>query len=550
MTSEAIILDGYVDEPACFGVPPYISPYVRYVAGVLGERGFSVNYCTIDQVRADPAWFARLDAAALVVVIAGMTVPGKYLGGTPPTLAEIRQIGTLLRRPQLLLGGPITFGYAPGGGSAAFRQAFSGFDALLTGEIAAALAAFLDEGEPAGSLDYAALDRWSVSGAGIIGQHPSFPHVMCEMETARGCSRAVVGGCSFCTEPLYGMPRYRDAAGVIAEVAALADHGARHFRLGRQPDLLTFGTGGGEFPRPRPDLLERLFAGIRDAAPDLLTLHIDNINPGTIAHHEESAREALCVITEYHTPGDVAAFGMETADPVVIEANNLKASPEEVMRAIEIVNEVGARRREGVPDLLPGLNFIIGLAGETGATFDRNEAFLQEVLARNLLVRRVNIRQLMPFEGTPAFSDHTLGKHTAAFRRFKEHVRTHFDLPMLRRLFPAGTVLKRVIIEQEGALSFGRQMGSYPILVGIPLPMERGAVIDAVVVDWGMRSVTALPCPVDINHLPVAALRWIPGVGRARAGAIAARRPFAGLEEFVAVAGTTPLDRVLAFRPL
>jgi radical SAM superfamily enzyme with C-terminal helix-hairpin-helix motif len=550
MTSEAIILDGYVDEPACFGVPPYLSPYVRYVAGVLGERGFSVTYCTIDQVRSDPGWFGRLDAAALVVMIAGMTVPGKYLGGTPPTLAEIRQIGTLIRRPRLLLGGPVTFGYAAQGGSTAVRQAFSGFDAVLSGEIAAALAAFLDGGEPEGTLDYAAIDRWSVAGAGIIGQHPSFPHVMCELETARGCSRAVVGGCAFCTEPLYGMPRYRDAAGVVAEVAALAAHGARHFRLGRQPDLLTFGAGGGEFPRPRPDLLEQLFSGIRNAAPDLLTLHIDNVNPGTIVHHEDAAREALCVIRDHHTPGDVAAFGMETADPAVIEANNLKASPGEVMRAIEIVNEVGARRREGVPDLLPGLNFIIGLAGETEATFEKNEAFLAEVLARNLMVRRVNIRQLMPFEGTPAFSDNTLGMHTAAFQRFKEHVRKNFDLPMLQRLFPAGTVLSRVIIEQEGRLSFGRQMGSYPILVGIPLPMEAGTVIDAVVVDWGMRSVTALPCPVDINHLPVAALRWIPGVGRARSAAIAARRPFANLDEFAAVAGTTPIDGVLSFRPL
>lgn len=550
MTSEAIILDGYVDEPACFGVPPYISPYVRTVAGVLIERGFSVDYCTIDMVRDDPSWFARLDAAAVVVMIAGMTVPGRYLGGKPPTLAEIRQIGTVLRRPRLLLGGPITFGYAARGGSAAVRQAFSGFDAVLGGEIAAALASFLDGGEPSGILDYAAIDRWSALGAGIITLHPSFPHLMCELETARGCSRAVVGGCSFCTEPLYGMPRYRDAGGVIAEVAALAAHGARHFRLGRQPDLLAFGASGGEFPRPRPDLLEGLFSGIRAAAPDLLTLHIDNINPGTIARHEDAAREALSVIREYHTPGDVAAFGMETADPAVIAANNLKASPGDVMRAIEVVNEVGAERRQGVPDLLPGLNFIIGLAGETEATFDTNEAFLAEVLARDLMVRRVNIRQLMPFEGTPAYSDNTIGAHPARFARFKEHVRTHFDLPMLQRVFPAGTVLRRVIVEQEGSLSFGRQMGSYPILVGIPLPLPRGTVVDAAVVDWGMRSVTALPVPVDVNHLPVAALRWIPGVGKQRAAAIAARRPFASLAGFREAAGPTPLDGVLSFRPL
>ena len=54
MGAEAFILDGYVDEPACLGVPPYISPYIRTVAGVLVEHGYSVRYLTIDQLRTDP----------------------------------------------------------------------------------------------------------------------------------------------------------------------------------------------------------------------------------------------------------------------------------------------------------------------------------------------------------------------------------------------------------------------------------------------------------------------------------------------------------------
>jgi len=103
-----------------------------------------------------------------------------------------------------------------------------------------------------------------------------------------------------------------------------------------------------------------------------------------------------------------------------------------------------------------------------------------------------------------------------------------------------------VVVEEEGNLSFGRQMGSYPILVGIPLPLPRRTVLDAVVVDYGMRSVTALPHPVEVNRLPVSALRWIPGIGK-RAGLIAARRPFRSLEEFRAVAGRTPIDESLAF---
>src|SRR5665647_3046663 len=105
----------------------------------------------------------------------------------------------------------------------------------------------------------------------------------------------------------------------------------------------------------------------------------------------------------------------------------------------------------------------------------------------------------MPFEGTPAYTTNTLGKHDRRFRAFKEFVRQKIDLPMLQRVYPVGTVLREVQIEVSGDLSFGRQMGSYPILVGIPVRLARRTIIDAVVVDWGMRSVTALPVPVEIN---------------------------------------------------
>jgi radical SAM superfamily enzyme with C-terminal helix-hairpin-helix motif len=370
---------------------------------------------------------------------------------------------------------------------------------------------------------------------------------MCELETARGCARSVSGGCSFCTEPFYGPPIYRSVEGVAREVEALAAHGARYFRLGRQPDLLTYGSGGGEFPVPRPDRIDALFSAIRRAAPRLKTLHIDNVNPGTIARHEEEAEEALRAIIRGHTPGDVAAFGMETADPAVVAANNLKAGPEEVFRAIGIVNEVGSGRREDVPELLPGLNFVAGLAGETARTYDLNEQFLGRVLDAGFMVRRVNIRQLMPFEGTRAYTENTLGKYGHRFRKFKEFIRKTIDLPMLQRVFPAGTVLREVIIEVSGTPSFGRQMGSYPILVGIPLRLEVRTIVDAVVVDWGMRSVTALPVPVEVNTLPPGALQWLPGIGKKKVPLIAARRPFRTIEEFRAVAGRTLIDRLLWF---
>ncbi|MDD1684507.1 MAG: radical SAM protein [Methanoregula sp.] len=547
MSRTAFILDGYVDEPACLGVPPYISPYIRTVAGALLSHNYTVRYLAIDQLRKDPLRTAELNKASLLVMIAGVTVPGKYLGGTPATLTEIQQVGHMVRGPRKFIGGPIGFGYAKEGGQPAIRQVISGFDVLLEGEPAVALDNYLTGNEPAGALDYDRTDPWSIAGSSIIGQHPNYPFVMCELETARGCSHGATGGCSFCTEPFYGMPRYRTINGIAAEVAALHTHGAGHFRVGRQPDILAYGAGTGEYPAPEPEKIDSLFSAVRAAAPDLKTLHIDNTNPATIARHEEAAREALRAIIRHHTPGDVAAFGMETADPAVVAANNLKADADEVFRAIEIVNEEGGKRRENVPELLPGLNFVCGLAGETERTYDLNEQFLVRVLIAGLAVRRVNIRQVMPFEGTPAYTNNTLGKHERRFKQFKEYVRSRIDLPMLQRVFPIGTVLRDVHVEVSGDLSFGRQMGSYPILVGIPLRLPERTITDTVVVDWGMRSVTALPVPVRINELPASAIRWLPGIGKKKVAAVIAKRPFRDLAAYRKVAGISAIDHHLAF---
>ena len=547
MSPVAFILDGYVDEPACLGVPPYISPYIRTVAGALLAHGYTVQYLTIDQLRLDPMRIADLNRADLLVLISGVTVPGKYLGGTPATLTEIQQIGHMVRGPKKLIGGPIGFGYAAEGGKKAIRQVISGFDALLTGEPAIALDNYIGGNGPAGALDYTRTDPWSISGSTIITQHPDYPYVMCELETARGCSHGASGGCSFCTEPFYGQPKYRSIAGIAAEVAALHANGAHHFRVGRQPDILAYGAGSGEYPAPRPDLLDKLFSSIRTSAPELKTLHIDNTNPATIARHEEKSREALLAIIRHHTSGDVAAFGMETADPAVIAANNLKAQPDEVLRAIEIVNEVGGIRRDNVPELLPGLNFVCGLAGETEKTYELNEQFLVRVRDAGLAVRRVNIRQVMPFEGTPAYTNNTLGRYEQRFRAFKEFVRTKIDLPMLQRVFPIGTVLRDMRVEVTGDLSFGRQLGSYPILVGLPLHLRRNTITDAVVVDWGMRSITALPVPVEINTLPASAIKWLPGVGKKKVASVIAKRPFDGIEAYRKVAGSSVIDSVMKF---
>jgi radical SAM superfamily enzyme with C-terminal helix-hairpin-helix motif len=118
---------------------------------------------------------------------------------------------------------------------------------------------------------------------------------------------------------------------------------------------------------------------------------------------------------------------------------------------------------------------------------------------------------------------------------------------MLRRVYPVGTVLRDIRIEVSGVLSFGRQMGSYPILVGIPVCLDKRSIIDAVIVDWGMRSVTALPVPVEINTLPATAIKWLPGIGKKKVAAVIARRPFTTPEDYQKIAGTSVLDSLMKF---
>jgi radical SAM superfamily enzyme with C-terminal helix-hairpin-helix motif len=88
------IIDGYVDEPTCLGVPPYISPYPRYIAGAISDFSTDINihYFTIDQIRSDPTLKQTLQTSTVIIVITGMVVPGKYLAGYPLHPKEIPKI--------------------------------------------------------------------------------------------------------------------------------------------------------------------------------------------------------------------------------------------------------------------------------------------------------------------------------------------------------------------------------------------------------------------------------------------------------------------------
>ena len=548
-TLSVTIVDGYVDEPAHFGVPPYISTYPRYVAGALVDAGVPrerITYHTIDALREERARWQDVDEADLMIYVGGMTVPGKYVGGTPAEPDEVKELAWTAGGTTLM-GGPVRFGVGEeNAGAQDMERDDLDYDFVAKGDVEAAAYDLVHggiEGFGDRMRDNEEITRWARKGAFVIEQHPNHPtYLICEMETSRGCPYR----CSFCTEPLYGAdPSFRTPDSVVGEVDALSEYGAKHFRLGRQADILAY---GGDGKAPNPDALRELYGGIRDVAPDLGTLHLDNMNPVTIVKWPEKSREGIRIIAEHNTPGDTAAFGLESADPLVQEENNLNVSAEECLRAVRIVNEEGGLRPGGnretapnhgedaadrLPKLLPGINLVHGLKGEREETFEHNRQFLQRVYDEGLMLRRVNIRQVMAFEGTEMSETgaEIAHDHKKQFKQYKREVREEIDNPMLQRLAPPGTILEDVHLEyhQDGK-TFGRQLGTYPLLVGIPGERELGRTIDVAITDHGYRSVSGVPYPLDLNAASMDELEAIPGLGRQRAGNILVDRPYDSVE--------------------
>ena len=513
----AVIVDGFVDEPACLGVPPYLSPQIRAAAGAAADAGAEVSYVTIGQLRNG----AAIPKADVSLVMAGTAVPGKYLRAMPASGREVRELAG--RLPGIrVLGGP----------AASDPSHDEWYHVRARHDPARVLNGLLRGEEPSdrwrGIEEW---NRWLLLGAVVSTEHPDFPQpLIAEIETYRGCPRYASGGCSFCIEPMKGAPIMRDEEDIIAECAALRKLGVTNFRLGAQTCIVSYKADmSADPPRPNPAAVERLFADIAALGPDVL--HVDNANPAVIATYPDEAREVLRSLVKHCTGGNVLALGLESADPAVKDANNLNATAEQALEAIRMINEVGGPIGEsGLPRLLPGLNLIIGLDGETPRTLDLDRAFLGAVMDSGCLLRRLNIRQVIPVR-----KEYRSPVTRSQFIRFKEDVRESIDRPMLQRLTPAGTVLRNVYTEvREGNTTFGRQIGSYPLLVGFPYPIELGRFVDAAVVSWGRRSITAIEHPLNVNTCSLAALESLPGVGRKRAIRLFRKRPLRSFDDLAA----------------
>jgi len=516
-----LLLDGYMDEPACLGVPPYISPNIRLAYGACTSAGADVRYSTVDQLRegrVDLAW------AQLLAVIRRISVPGKYLRGMPASDRELKTVCSSFKGKTIVDLGE--------GGEKSPASLRDSFDVLVRGDIDAGLFDLLTTGSFSDrAREYLEWNSWLARGAQVCTLHPDHGGpLIAEMQMYRGCVRYISGGCRFCTEPLLGRVEFREEQDIVSEARALADAGVKHLRLGAQSCVYCYkseDTGRSETPEPNVSAVTRVLKGIRSTMNPRV-FHLDNANPAVIAAHPEKSRRITEAIVENCTSGNVLAFGLESADPKVAKANNLNTTADETLEAIRLVNSVGGRRGpSGMPNVLPGINFVCGLEGETKETYRHNLEFLHRVLSEGLSLRRVNIRQVIPSR-----NDHPGVRHKKEFSEFKRAVREDIDQPMLERILPDRTVLREVYAElREGGRTFGRQVGSYPLLVGIPYAIEIGARVDVAVTGRNPRSVTGIVYPTDVNTATMSMLQAVPGIGRKRAMAIIRGRPFTKAED-------------------
>ncbi len=124
-------------------------------------------------------------------------------------------------------------------------------------------------------------------------------------------------------------------------------------------------------------------------------------------------------------------MGVESFDPVVIEANALTCTPDILLRAVASINEAGAHQGpRGLPVLLPGLNVVYGLPGETHRTHFENLSWLVRILDAGYLCHRINIRQARANPGTPLYAWQPEALPSAEhFETWKADISYVFDKP-------------------------------------------------------------------------------------------------------------------------
>ena len=321
---------------------------------------------------------------------------------------------------------------------------------------------------------YKDVKNYAIKGAKIVKQIPD--NRMIEIEAGHGCD---IGHCSFCTEPIKNKVEFREKEDILKEIIEFYKLGCMYFRLGKQTCFYTL-----------PYAVE-LLKEIRKTCPDIKVLHLDNVNPVKVVLDKN--HEITKAVVKYCSSGNIAAFGVESFDMDVCRENTLNSSPKITYEAIKILNKYGAERgSDGMPKFLPGINIIFGLRAESRKTHEENMKWLKKIYDDGLMLRRINIRQVALFEGTPLFDEGKnkfLKKNKKYYWKWRNEIRQKIDWPMLQRIVPKGNVLRNCYAEiYDGNTTFCRQFGTYPLIVGIKGRLELKKFYDLEITGHMLRS--------------------------------------------------------------
>jgi radical SAM superfamily enzyme with C-terminal helix-hairpin-helix motif len=147
-----------------------------------------------------------------------------------------------------------------------------------------------------------------------------------------------------------------------------------------------------------------------------------------------------------------------------------------------------------MPKYLPGINIIFGLRGESKKTHEENMNWLKKIYNDNLMLRRINIRQVAIFKGTPLFNecgDKFLRKNKKMYWKWRNDIRQNIDWPMLQRVVPKGTILRDCYAEvYDGNTTFCRKFGTYPLIVGVKGRLELKKFYNLEITKHMLRSLT------------------------------------------------------------
>lgn len=464
-----VIIDCYTDEPSGLGVPPFLSVHSRYIAGSLEEQNIKYYYITIDDLRyssgernLENSYNKRiinttknkenipeiLNNADNLYIVMGCFVKYEYISAEPPTFVEIEKLLKNNKSKKLLF-------YSLGGNELTRENIRKTVPQNLFSDIifGNTYNYFIKEKENRFKPNYDKLKTIAVASSSVLEQL-SRPLVM-EIETATGCNRKP--GCTFCIEGMRGLPlQFREIEDIVSEIKSLYDNGALYFRLGRQPNFYAYKDCN-------PKEIEKLFKRIWEECPNIKTLHIDNVSPHNV--NTNKGKEITKIVAKYTTAGNITPFGIESFDPKIREICNLNGSIDDIHESISIINKYGKERgKNGLPKLLPGINIIFGLEGQSEKTLNYNLENFDKILKSGNWARRVFVRKLTsPYgEQFDNYSKDDLNE----FKKWSTTIENKFIIPMLKEVFPLGLEIDDLRMEmyKEGN-SILRQMGTCPIRV-------------------------------------------------------------------------------------